>query len=136
MRRNYLIEAASKAAVRLGYAFDTGPQSLVPARVRTMPSVWMLPPELISEEGRRECRTTYSVGFYFITSGRSRSGGDAESAIDRLERDAVGLYHALAEDAGIIRTFGLKCVPLGSPVSKDGWITVSVEMRVELFHCR
>ncbi len=130
------MEAVKRTAGRLGYALHTGAEALIPAKLRAVPTIWLLPPKLVSEEGRRECRTTYLLNFYFIGTSSPASKSDPESAFDELERDAVEFFRTLADDGAIAAACGLKCSPVKSALTKNGEPAVSVEMYVELFYCR
>lgn len=130
------MEAVGRTAGRLGYAFHTGAEAAIPARLRAAPSVWLLPPKLVSEEGRRECRTVYQLNLYFIGISSPESKDDPEAAFGVLERDAVELFRGLADNGGIAGTYGLKCGPVKFPLTKNGEPTVAVEIHAELFYCR
>lgn len=136
MKRDVLIEAVRRTAGELGYKFHTGPESHIPAKIKSMPSVWLSPVKLISEKGRRQCRTTYHLNMYFMAALTSASRDNTETALRTLERDAVEMFHRLAEDGGIMHTSGLKASPLIAPFTKNGETALSVEMDAELFYCR
>ena len=122
------MDAVNRTAGRLGYAFHTGPEAIIPAKLRAVPSVWLLPPKLVSEEGRRECRTTYLLNLYFIGVPTPTSKNDPESAFCVLERDAIELFRNLEDNSAITRTSGLKSSPLKSALTKNGEPAVAVEI--------
>lgn len=136
MKRDVLSEAVGRTAVRLGYDFHTGPDRIIPAQVRTMPAIWLSTPRLVSHRGRGECRDTYFLNLYFMSSPGGGPAAGATEALSVMEADAVELFSLLAAEESISHTSGLKCSPVAAPFTKGGEIALQAEMSVELFYFR
>lgn len=136
MKRDVLTDAVRRAAEELGYAFHTGPDRLIPARVAALPALWLSPVKLTASEGRRECTDNYRINIYFMAASLPGARGNAEPVLAVLEADAAELCRRLGADENIRRTYDLGCSPVLAAFTKDGEVAMAAEFHAELHYCK
>ena len=136
MKRDVLTDAVRRTAEDLGYAFHAGPDRLIPARVFSLPAIWLSPAKLKSHQSRRECVDTYQIGLYLMTASVPGTRENSEPLWALLESDAAEIFSRLPAERNIRRTHGLKCSPVVAAFTKAGEIAVEAEMCVELHYCK
>ncbi len=132
--REVLVEEFRKCAEELGYTFHAGEKRRMAGEMREFPAVWLMPLEIIAVEGHRDCRVTYRAEMKLVTlSGFAKTSHEA--LWQMLERDALGMYHALAESGHVHRVGNFRSSPSASYTTKNGDVSIGASFDVEMFYC-
>lgn len=130
MKTGNLIAVIGNAAQAVGYSFQTGIEEVMPAVLKSLPAVWLMPPAVKECKGRARRRGVYKISMRMIMLPITTDATEVVWSI--LEENACELYERLIADPAIRNIKSFKTMPSEKPVTKNGAVALSVEFETEM----
>lgn len=97
MNRTKLINNLKIIAQQSGYDFYTSTRDQLVSTVRSLPAMWLSPPDLHSIEGHSAGRVTFAVTILLIKQGRKLSPEQKAAATAYLEENLLEMLEMLSQ---------------------------------------
>lgn len=133
--RDILTAGLKKLAEEAGYAFFSGFEYRCGA-VDRFPAVWLKPPKLVEVTAEEEGESVYEVEMALMAAGMGLNSREKERIWGRLERDAVEIFHRMADRDRVVRVLSPKCEPGEYAITGHGEVSVRLTFRAVLFFTR
>ena len=133
--RNKITMLVRDAALSAGYTFFNGfPYRISQTRME-FPAVWLAPVQLVGLNGREQGTATYKVSLYLIEPNGGKDELQKEELWARMEVDAIGMVHALADVPAVFGVRNVQCIPGEFSLTSYGELSMNATMEVEILFC-
>lgn len=134
MNREKLINAVESIATAEGYKFLSAEERYIPQHTTHYPTLWLLPPQFHSIEGKNHGTVTYSVKLHAIGEGAKQSPKQRNTTRTELEQMLINVFTTLSEEDFVVEVENLKIAHTSHTLTSHGEVAATATAEVITFY--